>query len=443
MSIKQPVTQVRLTNIAVVRLKQGGIRYEVACYKNKIIDYRTGKETDINEVLQTVQVFSNVSKGILANTRDIKQSFSDVVPVVNDGMVCKYILDHGVIQVSEKERQIEYENKYREIAVLISSITINSDTQRPFSVSMIESSMKQIHCNISINKNTKSQSLQIMKQLKSVLSTLQRAQMRLRIILPIAVGKSIKSKLHQLFVLCENETFEYEYDSTVIIDPGQFRSIEELVAKEGKGRGRIDILDHKILNDEIAGDDIDELTQIQSNNTTNKKSNDKDYDTPLYMPTLAPVINDDEIPGKRNKKGKNKLPQQSNNNDTRQSTNDVTDSMSTMTIDKPTKTHVSRKQLKKLAKKQEAMKSLSDSNGDSDSGSDSTSHTDIKQHNKTNNQPIQKQQSFNNEESSDSSVDEPSEVIGKQNRKNKDRNLNHERQKARLRKASQHTDDND
>lgn len=34
--------QKRLTNIAVVRLKRNGLRFEIACYKNKVADWRAG-----------------------------------------------------------------------------------------------------------------------------------------------------------------------------------------------------------------------------------------------------------------------------------------------------------------------------------------------------------------------------------------------------------------
>lgn len=40
-AIFTPVNQVKLTNVAVVRLKKGGKRFEVACYKNRINDFRT------------------------------------------------------------------------------------------------------------------------------------------------------------------------------------------------------------------------------------------------------------------------------------------------------------------------------------------------------------------------------------------------------------------
>ncbi len=38
--IKQPVGFVKLTNVAIVRLRRGGIRFELACYKNKVQDWK-------------------------------------------------------------------------------------------------------------------------------------------------------------------------------------------------------------------------------------------------------------------------------------------------------------------------------------------------------------------------------------------------------------------
>ena len=35
-AVKQPVGQKRLTNVAVVRYKTHGKRFEIACYKNKV-----------------------------------------------------------------------------------------------------------------------------------------------------------------------------------------------------------------------------------------------------------------------------------------------------------------------------------------------------------------------------------------------------------------------
>lgn len=39
-AIFTPTNQVKLTNVAVVRLKKAGKRFEIACYKNKVMSWR-------------------------------------------------------------------------------------------------------------------------------------------------------------------------------------------------------------------------------------------------------------------------------------------------------------------------------------------------------------------------------------------------------------------
>jgi ribosome maturation protein SDO1 len=38
--INTPVNQKRLTNIVIMRLKKGGIRFEIACYPNKVQEWQ-------------------------------------------------------------------------------------------------------------------------------------------------------------------------------------------------------------------------------------------------------------------------------------------------------------------------------------------------------------------------------------------------------------------
>merc|ERR1719291_133252 len=101
MSIKTPTNQKRLTNIALVRLKKNGKRYEIACYKNKVLNWRDGIEKDLNEVIQTDQIFLDVSKGIFANGKDLEKAFG----TNNNEEICRIILKKGEFQVSDKERE--------------------------------------------------------------------------------------------------------------------------------------------------------------------------------------------------------------------------------------------------------------------------------------------------------------------------------------------------
>ena len=99
-SLTQPVGQKRLTNVSVVSLKKGGQKFEIACYRNKVISWRQRVEKDIDEVLQAPTVFTNVSKGLLANSDDLLRVFQ-----TTDHMeVCKIILEKGAYAMSDKER---------------------------------------------------------------------------------------------------------------------------------------------------------------------------------------------------------------------------------------------------------------------------------------------------------------------------------------------------
>jgi len=148
-----PTNQIRLTNIATVRLKKGGKRFEIACYKNKVISWRNREEKDIDEVLQTHTVFANVSKGQAAKKEDLLSAFN----TDDQTKICLEILDKGELQVSDKERTQHLENTFKEIASIVSGKCVNPETKRPYTISIIEQAMRDIHFSVNPNRNAKQQ----------------------------------------------------------------------------------------------------------------------------------------------------------------------------------------------------------------------------------------------------------------------------------------------
>lgn len=126
-----PVNQVRLTNVAYVRLQKSGKRFEIACYRNKALSWRSKVETDINEVLQIDSVFSNVSKGMLANAKDIENAFG----TTDKKLVCIEILNKGELQISDQERVALQDVVFKDIANIVVDKTLNPETDRPYTVS--------------------------------------------------------------------------------------------------------------------------------------------------------------------------------------------------------------------------------------------------------------------------------------------------------------------
>ncbi|XP_004075288.1 ribosome maturation protein SBDS [Oryzias latipes] len=240
MSIFTPTNQIRLTNVAVVRMKKGGKRFEIACYKNKVMSWRTGAEKDLDEVLQTPSVFINVSKGQTAKKDDLLKAFG----TEDQTEICKQILAKGELQVSDKERQTQLETMFRDIATTVADKCVNPETKRPYPVSMIERAMKDIHYSVKPNKSTKQQALEVIRQLKETME-IQRAHMRLRLQLPAKEAKRLKEKLKPLLQVVESEEFDEELEMICLVDPGCFREIDELIRCETKGRGSLEVLSLK------------------------------------------------------------------------------------------------------------------------------------------------------------------------------------------------------
>lgn len=248
--VKQPTGQKRLTNVAIVRLKKGGKRFEIASYPNKVVSWRNKVETDIDEVLQTHTVFTNVSKGEVAKATDLKNIFG----TDNQSEICLQILSKGELQVSEKERHAQLESSFRDIATIVADKCVNPETNRPYTVTMIEKAMKDLHFSVKPTRNTKQQALDVIKQFKEKdIIQIQRAYMRLRLSIPSKEGKKLRSKVKKIAKKIEEDDFEEDLEMVVLIDPGCFREIEELLRHETKGKAQIEVLS---LKDVEEGDEL-------------------------------------------------------------------------------------------------------------------------------------------------------------------------------------------
>jgi rRNA metabolism SBDS family protein len=124
MPINQPSNQIKLTNVSLVRLKKAKKRFEIACYKNKVLEWRNGIETDLDNVLQIQSVFLNVSKGQTAPSADLAKAFGPKTSV-ND--IILEILAKGELQVGEKERHAALERVHNEVVGIVASKLVDRE----------------------------------------------------------------------------------------------------------------------------------------------------------------------------------------------------------------------------------------------------------------------------------------------------------------------------
>lgn len=151
--INQPSGQIKLTNVSIVKLKKGKKKFEIACYQNKVQDFRKGVEKDLDEVLQIHQVFMNVSKGQVASKEDLSKSFE----AKDLDTIIKEILTKGEIQLSEKERQLMMNKINNEMLTIISAKCINPKSKKRYPPTMIHKALVELKFNVVLNKPAKLQ----------------------------------------------------------------------------------------------------------------------------------------------------------------------------------------------------------------------------------------------------------------------------------------------
>ena len=175
--LKQPVGQKVFTNISIVKLKLGKSRFELACYPNKVQDYRDKKEKDINEVLQAQEIFTDAIKGDLVPRKVLKEVF----PKMTYQEIIKLILDKGDIQTGEREREKGISNLKRYISNIIVQKTYNTDNGLPFPQDIITQALDDINFKYNEKENEKKQALKAIKEL--INHKILPIERRLRIIL--------------------------------------------------------------------------------------------------------------------------------------------------------------------------------------------------------------------------------------------------------------------
>ncbi|KAK6386959.1 uncharacterized protein PV06_07827 [Exophiala oligosperma] len=163
--IQQPANQIKLTNVSLVRYKKGKKRFELACYKNKLLEYRSGTETDLDNVLQVPTVFLNASKGETAPNAELAKAWpmppsesshsgrsggkggkKGKGKAADEGedekswkdSIIEEILKKGEIQVNANERKELLERMEREIVEEVAQRLVDPQTKRVYTTGMIK-----------------------------------------------------------------------------------------------------------------------------------------------------------------------------------------------------------------------------------------------------------------------------------------------------------------
>ena len=102
------------------------------------------------------------SMWVLCNRTNMIVSFCALVLVVEGFpfilvLFVLQILEKGELQVAGKERDSQLSSQFRDIATIVMQKTYNPETKRPYTISMIERLMHDIHFAVEPNSSSKKQ----------------------------------------------------------------------------------------------------------------------------------------------------------------------------------------------------------------------------------------------------------------------------------------------
>ncbi|KAJ4304229.1 hypothetical protein N0V88_001842 [Collariella sp. IMI 366227] len=306
MVIQQPSNQIKLTNVSL-----GKKRFEIACYKNKVLEWRSGIETDLDNVLQIPNVFLNVSKGQTAPSAELAKAFGKSFA-------------RASYKSGEKERSAQLERVHNEVVSIVVSKLVDPRTKRVYTPGMIEKALdmlsgmahnqqqqsqdkpssnaptpgtgtpstgeageskltpaapvqaKPTWTGVSANKSAKSQALDAMRALIAHQPIpVARARMRLRITCSTSVLKqavkapkggskdtengegehkapgTVKDKILSFIEQVENQdVMGSEWEIVGFVEPGAFKGLSDFVGSETKGQGRVEVLDMAVTHED-------------------------------------------------------------------------------------------------------------------------------------------------------------------------------------------------
>jgi ribosome maturation protein SDO1 len=152
-------------NINIARLKKGGQTFEININPDLAVDFKEGKEVDVEDILKSQEIFFNATKGDLASEDIMKELFSSEDKLE----IAKIILQKGEIQLTAEHRAKVREDKRKKLVNIIHRNAIDPKTQMPHPVQRIENAFEEAKIKLEEFKSVEDQVNDVVKKLQVIL----------------------------------------------------------------------------------------------------------------------------------------------------------------------------------------------------------------------------------------------------------------------------------
>ncbi len=147
----------------VAKLKIGENNFEILVDCEKALEFKEGKKVDMEDVLATNDIFSDVKKGKHA------ANLSSVFGTEDVYEISKKIIKNGEVQLTTEYKAKLMEEKKKKIVYLIHRNAINPDTNLPHPPQRIQSAIEEAKVRIDEYKTAEEQVKDVVTKIRGIL----------------------------------------------------------------------------------------------------------------------------------------------------------------------------------------------------------------------------------------------------------------------------------
>ena len=149
----------------IVKYVFEGDKFEILVKPDPALDYKLGKIKDINQILVSDEIYSDVGKGTRASSDKLLKAFKteDVLSIAEK------ILQKGVLNLTTDQRRKMIAEKRKQIITFISKTFVDPHSHLPHPPLRVEQAMNDARVSIDPFKNSEEQIKDIVENLRSII----------------------------------------------------------------------------------------------------------------------------------------------------------------------------------------------------------------------------------------------------------------------------------
>jgi ribosome maturation protein SDO1 len=233
---------VSVEDAVIARITRMGMNFEILVDPDKALEFKKGKEIDIDIILAVKDIFKDSRKGERHSSEDLQKAFR----TTNLWEVAKIILKEGELQFTTEQRRRFIEEKKKEIANIIAKQGMDPKTKLPHPVQRILNAMEEAHVTIDPFKPAKEQVKYVLDKIQAILPiSLERIEVAIRV--PIEYAGKANAIVREITDVKKEEWTSTAWIALIEIPAGMQADIYEKLNKLTSGKVDVKIVkEHKL-----------------------------------------------------------------------------------------------------------------------------------------------------------------------------------------------------